>query len=198
MGNNNGNGKELKRVKDIVLALSGTIVRVALVILAGVLIKKYAAKAYEFGFRIFAEQPVSEAPGRDITVTVSGSDSQSEIIQMLEDKGLIRDHMVFTIQKKLSLYKGDIKPGTYVLNTSMTTDEMLEILVGEIETDEDEIKPDELTEELDPNTDDLTGLETGGVLSEEGEYDEGTAFEDSSSYEGEYEGEGDEESAIEE
>lgn len=194
------NGKELKTAKNIVIAISGAIVRVAIVLLCGVIIKKYAVKAYDFGFRIFAEQPVSsEGEGRNITITVNSSDSQSDIIQMLEDKGLIRDANIFKVQKKLSLYKADIKPGTYELNTSMTTDEMLEILVGEIEESEEETEPDELKEELNPQTDDITGLESGGVLSEEGDYDESEAFEeegtDSSD---EYIGEGDEESAIEE
>ena len=36
-------------------------------------------KAYEFGFRIFTEPPMSEAPGRDIQVTVSKSDGTKEV-----------------------------------------------------------------------------------------------------------------------
>ena len=193
----------MNRLKDFTIALAGTIVRVALVILAIIYIMKFAGKAYDFGYRIFAEEPMSAPPGRDVTVTVTDSDAQADIIQMLEDKGLIRDHTLFTIQKKLSIYKDDIDPGSYVLNTCMTTDEMLEILVG---TDEDSesSEPDELTEEIDPSTDDITGLETGGVLSEEGSYDESVAFEEEMTEAeddgtaGEFEGEGDEESAIEE
>lgn len=193
----------MRRLKDITVALAGTIVRVALVILAAICIMKIAGKAYDFGYRIFAEEPMSAPPGRDINVVVTNGDSQSEIIQMLEDKGIIRDHMLFTIQKKLSLYKDDIKPGSYTLNTSMTTDEILEVIVGKEDDDDDgELEPAELSEEINPATDDVTGLETAGVLGEEGEYDESVAFEDDSQSdngtEGEYEGEGDEESAIEE
>jgi len=192
----------MRRLKDVTIALAGTIVRVALVILAAIFIMKIAGKAYDFGYRIFAEEPMSAAPGRDINVTVSSGDSQKEIIQMLEDKGIIRDRLLFTVQKKFSLYKSDIEPGTYTLNTSMTTDEILEVLVGkEDDDDDDTLEPVELTEEINPETDDVTGLESAGVLGEEGEYDEGVAFEDESSEngtQGEYEGEGDEESAVEE
>ena len=35
------------------------------------------------------------------------------------------------VQEKLSNYSGKIQAGTYILNTSMTTDEMLEILSRE-------------------------------------------------------------------
>lgn len=187
-------------VKDFTIALAGTIVRVALVILAVVCIRNYAGKAYDFGYRIFAEEPMSAPPGRDINVVVNSSDSQKDIIQMLEDKGLIRDHLLFTVQKKLSIYKDDIKPGSYDLNTSMDTDQMLEVLVGK-KLDEDELSsPDELTELTDPENASITGLEDAGVLGDEGDYDEAAAFAEDpeSSSANEYEGEGDEESAIEE
>lgn len=190
----------MNKIKDLTIAFAGTVVRVALVILAVICILRYAGKAYNFGYRIFAEEPMSDAPGRDITVTVTNSDSQSEIMQMLEDKGIIRDHKLFAIQKKLSLYKDDIKPGTYVLNTSMNHEELIEILAGVSDEDDELGTAEALSEEIDPLSDDLTGLESGGVLSEEGSYDEGAAFSDESAGGGsdnEYEGEGDEESAIE-
>jgi len=188
----------MKRLKDVTIALAGTIVRVALVILAVICIMKYAGKAYDFGYRIFAEEPMSAEPGRDITVVVTNDDSQSDIYQMLEDKGIIRDHQLFNIQKKLSSYKGDIEPGSYDLNTSMTTDEILMVLVGTEEEDEETLEPEALTENNAPAADGETGLEDGGVLAEEGTYDESIAFEEDNGTTGEFEGEGDEESAVEE
>lgn len=193
----------MKRLKDLTIAVAGTIVRVALVILAAICIMKYAGKAYDLGYRIYAEEPMSAKPGRDINVVVTSGDSQSDIYQMLEDKGLIRDHQLFNIQKKLSSFKGDIKPGSYDLNTSMTTDEMLMVLVGEeAEDDEETSKPDELSEGSSPAAEGETGLEDGGVLAEEGSYDESIAFEEENNADngtaGEFEGEGDEESAVEE
>lgn len=189
----------MNKIKDLTIAFAGTVVRVALVILAAICIMRYAGKAYNFGYRIFAEEPMSSPPGRDITVVVTNGDSQKDIIQMLEDKGIIRDHLLFTIQKKLSLYKEDIKPGSYVLNTSMTTDEIIEVLAG-VTDDVDELMDiDELSEIGDDEAAEFTGLEEGGVLSEENSYDEGAAFEDVSGENAdEFIGEGDEESAIEE
>lgn len=191
----------MNKIKDLTIAFAGTVVRVALVILAAICIANYAGKAYDFGFRIFAEEPMSAPPGRDINLVVNNGDSQKDIIQMLEDKGIIRDHLLFTVQKKLSLYTDDIQPGSYVLNTSMNTEEILITLVGEKTGDGDEdTDTDELSDVYDSADDSITGLESGGVLSEEGQYDEGAAFEDESlaGADDEFEGEGDEESAIEE
>ncbi|MDO4188383.1 MAG: endolytic transglycosylase MltG [Lachnospiraceae bacterium] len=189
----------MNKLKDLTIAFTGTVVRVALLILAVICIGNYAGKAYEFGYRLFTEEPMSAPPGRDITVVVNSSDSQSDIIQMLEDKGLIRDHRLFTVQKKLSIYKDKIEPGSYDLNTSMNSDEILEILVGK-ETEDDELSsPDGLTDVTDSEDADLTGLDEAGVLGDDDtQYDEAAAFAEDQESENEYEGEGDEESAIEE
>lgn len=52
---------------------------------------------------------------------------------MLEKKGLIRDALLFRIQEMLSAYKDELLPGTYELNTSMTTEEMMEIMSMQVE-----------------------------------------------------------------
>ena len=194
----------MNNIKNITLAFAGTVVRVALIIIAIVCISNYAKKAYDFGYRVFAEEPMSAPPGRDISFVVGNDDAQSDIYQMLEDKGIIRDHMLFSIQKKLSVYKDDIKPGSYTLNTSMNSDEILEVLVGKENPDDEAEGEEDYSEEVNPLSDDVTGIDSAGVLGEEGQqYDEAAAFEDTEETQdesagNEFEGEGDEESAIEE
>ena len=193
----------MNNIKNITLAFAGTVVRVALIIIAIVCISNYAKKAYDFGYRVFAEEPMSAPPGRDISFVVGNDDSQSDIYQMLEDKGIIRDHTLFSIQKKISVYKDDIKPGSYTLNTSMNSDEILEVLVGKENPDDEAEGEEDYSEEVNPLSDDITGIDSAGVLGEEGQYDEAAAFEDTEETQdesagNEFEGEGDEESAIEE
>ena len=193
----------MNNIKNITLAFAGTVVRVALIIIAIVCISNYAKKAYDFGYRVFAEEPMSAPPGRDISFVVGNDDAQSDIYQMLEDKGIIRDHMLFSIQKKLSVYKDDIKPGSYTLNTSMNSDEILEVLVGKENPDDEAEGEEDYSEEVNPLSDDVTGIDSAGVLGEEGQDDEAAAFEDTEETQdesagNEFEGEGDEESAIEE
>lgn len=191
------------KIRDLFFSFAGTIIRVAILIIAAFIVIQAGKKAYDFGYRIFTEEPMSAAPGRDVTVTVTSGDSESDIAKMLEEKGLIRDALLFRIQKKLSIYKKAVAPGSYELNTSMNTEEMLEALVGPVDSDGSEDTDDtegDGVDALDPSVDDMTGLETGGVLAEEeGNYDEGAAFveEDESAEDAEGE-EGAEESESEE
>ena len=61
--------------------------------------------------------------------------SGKEIGELLEGRGLIRDAAVFRVQFALSDYKNAIVPGSYILNTSQTAEEMLAILAGQQETE---------------------------------------------------------------
>lgn len=91
---------------------------ILLVVFIGVF--KATTYCYDFGYRIFTEKPVSAEPGRDIVVQISASDSAFDIGERLEEKGLIRDSLLYTAQYYLSAYVDELLPGTYTLNTSMT------------------------------------------------------------------------------
>ncbi len=132
------------KIQQFAYSFLGTVIRVVILIILAIVLFRLGGKAYEFGFRIFTEEPMSEPPGRDIQVTVSKSDGIKEVAEMLEDKGLIRDAFVFRIQEKVSLYDGDIHPGIFTLNTSMTAEEMFGVL---LKTDENEEESEEGSEE---------------------------------------------------
>ena len=69
----------------------------------------------------------NEENGRDVTVVIKEGDSVYQIGKTLKKKGLIDDAKIFVAQEMLSSYKGKQQPGTYILSTSMTPDEMMEI-----------------------------------------------------------------------
>ena len=95
-------------------------------------------EAYDYGYRIFGEEPIDAEPGRDVTVTIGEYDSTQDVAEMLMQRGLIRDAKLFVIQEKLSGLEEGMQPGTYDLNTAMTVEEMLEIFAagnGETETE---------------------------------------------------------------
>ena len=52
---------------------------------------KIGTYCYDFGYRVFAEQPVDKEPGRDVTVEIKSGMSDRDIAKMLEQKGVIRD-----------------------------------------------------------------------------------------------------------
>ncbi len=124
--------------KQFAYSFLGTVIRIVVLIILAIVLFKLGGKAYEFGFRIFTEEPMSEPPGRDVQITVSKSDGIKEVSKMLEDKGLIRDAKLFRIQEKVSMYDGDIHPGIFTLNTSMTAEEMFAVLLESDQKDEEE------------------------------------------------------------
>ena len=87
---------------------------------------------------IFAEGPVSEEPGFDVSITITEDKDVKDIGQLMESRGLIKDANLFFLQELLSEHHGNIKPGVYTLNTSMTVDEMLDIIAAEDETESEE------------------------------------------------------------
>jgi UPF0755 protein len=115
-----------------------------------------AMTGYEFGYRVFTETAIDEAPGKDVMVLVKEDMSQKEIAEMLEEKGLIRDSRLFLLQLKLSAYSGKLLPGVYTLNTSMEPKEMMVVMatVPEAETETEDTSGDSttVTDESDEGT----------------------------------------------
>ena len=117
-------------IKQLLGAISAMIVKIAVAAVIIVVVFRLAVYAYDFGYQVFADVPVSEGEGRTVSVIVSEGQSSSELARLLEQKGLINDAKVFYIQEKLSDYEDSPSPGVYELNTSMNSQQMLEILYG--------------------------------------------------------------------
>ncbi len=83
---------------------------------------------YNFGYRVFTEEAVAEAPGEDVVVQITADMSEHEIGKLLKEQGLIRDDKLFYAQLKLSAYSDKLLPGIYTLNTSMTGKEMIVVM----------------------------------------------------------------------
>ena len=122
-------------------SLAGTvieiIIKIAILAVLVMFIFKWVTKAYDFGYKVFADEPVSANNGRTITVSVPEGATVENVADMLQEKGLIEDSQLFKIQELLSAYHGMIKPGMYDLSTGMTAAEMLKIMSSEPEEPED-------------------------------------------------------------
>ena len=124
--------------RQIAGAVVGTVIKVVVTAVFLMFVYRYAVEAYDYGYRIFGEEPMDAEPGRDVTVTIGEYDSTQDVAEMLVQRGLIRDAELFVIQEKLSGLEEGIQPGTYDLNTAMKVEEMLEIFAagnGETETE---------------------------------------------------------------
>lgn len=126
---------------SIVIAVLGVIVRVVIVVLAAYFIYKGALACYDYGYRIFTEPAVSPGEGRTITVAITEDMTPSQIGELFENKGLVKDGRLFMLQYYLSEFKDDVKPGVFELSTSMTAEEMMEAMT--VTADEDDKQGEE-------------------------------------------------------
>lgn len=76
--------------------------------------------------RFFYASAMAAAPGRDMEIQVEAGASVSAVGKTLEKEGLINNQYSFIIQAMV--YDYEIQPGDYILNTSMTSREILDIL----------------------------------------------------------------------
>lgn len=122
--------------KQLVASITETIVKVVIAVFIIMFVYDTGVKAYDFGYRVFAEEPMTTGEGRIISVYIEEGDSAKDIGVNLQEKGLIRDANLFFVQELLSENHGQIKPGIYDLNTSMSSSEMITIMSTEAEETE--------------------------------------------------------------
>ena len=114
-----------------------SIIKLAVYIAIAYLVIEICKSAFSFGYAVFYQKPVAENYGKEITVEIPEEASASDIGKILEEAGLIRDSRVFVLQEFFSNYHDKIQPGTYVLNTEQTADEMIVIMGSEAESEKD-------------------------------------------------------------
>ena len=124
--------------KYLVGAVIEAVIKVIVIAVVVMFVFRTATTAYDFGYKVFADKPVSVSGGRTITVGIAESASVKDIAQMLEEKGLIEDARLFVVQELLSAYHGEILPGIYDLSTSMTAEEMLAVMSTPAEESKEE------------------------------------------------------------
>ncbi len=124
--------------KQVITAVLGMLLKVLVAIFVIVVVYKGAVTAYDYGYRIFQEPPMTESPGVDIQVDITMGKSALQIGEILEENGLIRDAHLFYVQNLLSHYRDELKAGSYVLNTSMTIEEMMEIMSADPDGEENQ------------------------------------------------------------
>lgn len=113
-----------KMVIDIagfILHLLLNIIFYAVVIFA---IYKVGITAREFCYQVFGAATMDATPGINAEITINEGASTMEVAAALEMNRLIPNRYSFYLKVQLMNYK--ILAGTYILNTSMTYDEILD------------------------------------------------------------------------
>lgn len=125
--------REINRITMAIIRISVKLMLLALLILV---LYEAVIQGYAFGHAVFYAEAVEEAPGHDITVVVKDGEGVSQAADELEKKGLIKNIYAFLFQSRFYDYD-KIYPGTYTLNTSMTSKEILQKLSEKPENAED-------------------------------------------------------------
>lgn len=127
-GKKKGSGSTARNVAG---GAVGMIFNIVVIVVAAMLIYRFSVSAYHYGIRIYGEPAVSEAPGREVTVTITDGMDFDGIADMIYENGLVRDKKLFRLQEYLSNYSEDgFVEGTYTLSTAMTPEQMMDVMAG--------------------------------------------------------------------
>lgn len=126
------------KVRQMLATVLSALIKIAIAIWVVNFIYTKAVAAYEFGFRVFTEEAVSPAPGREVTFSYTEGKTDKALAEALYDKGLVRDKKLAYVQIIVAENKSNMKPGLYTLNTAMTVEEMVDAMCPEVEEEEDE------------------------------------------------------------
>ena len=114
----------------ITLKISSFILRLLMniifLILVTILVVYGSRTAYNFTYRLYGPVALENEPGRDIPIKINKGESSMEIASKLELNRVIVDKYSFYF--KVKLQDKVIMPGTYRVNSSMTYDEILDVI----------------------------------------------------------------------
>lgn len=125
------------KVRQMLATVLSALIKIAVAIWVVNFIYTKAIAAYEFGFRVFTEEAVSPAPGREVSFSYTEGKSDKDLAQSLYDKGLVRDAKLAYVQLMVAENKANMKPGLYTLTTAMTVEEMVNAMSPETEEDDE-------------------------------------------------------------
>ncbi len=118
-----GDESSIKNVASIISGVAGRVILFALLILIA-----YTAinLSFRFGYAIFCADSVEEPPGTDVEIVVEKGETIDELAEKLYQDDVIPNEYAFRVQARL--YDIGFYPGTYRVNTSMSTKQILEAI----------------------------------------------------------------------
>ena len=106
----------------------------AVPVVCAFLIVVWAGRAYAEGYGLFVQQALDshgDAHSEMVTITEEDAASARAVGKILEKEDLISSGLAFSVKARLSGYSGAILPGTYILSSDMTMEQMLQRLCAE-------------------------------------------------------------------
>ncbi len=123
-----------KTIKNVIRMVFRALINVVIILLV---IQAFMA-SYNFFYRVFTDTSADPSDLTEIQFVIPPDSSTVEIVDMLVEEGLVEDKYVMLAKVYLSSYHGKMLPGTYTLSKSMTQTEILKIVTGADDEEEDE------------------------------------------------------------
>ncbi len=118
--------QQTKAALDILGYLLGWLLNLVFYAVVALAIYFVATRVYEFSYQVFGDRVCEAAPGRDVEIHIEEGESTMEIAEKLYMNKIVVNKYTFYL--KVQLYEYKIMQGTFELNTSMTYDEILEVI----------------------------------------------------------------------
>ena len=117
--------RKQEKKQDIFAGILTAIMKILFMFIVVALMLVLTKRLYQLGYDIFGEKPGTGVE-IEIEFEVAEGESAMTTAKRLKDKNLISSEVIFLLQK--TLYEKDIIAGTHVLNSNMTTLEILDEL----------------------------------------------------------------------
>ncbi|MCH5264741.1 MAG: endolytic transglycosylase MltG [Lachnospiraceae bacterium] len=115
----------LKAVRTILIVLLN-IIFYGLVVFGGL---QLCHAGYSFAYDVLGETAAVLPPGEDKSFTITEDEDAFTVAENLANQNLIKSQYSFYLRMRLQEGRqSPMKPGTYTLNTSMTYEEILNII----------------------------------------------------------------------
>lgn len=125
----------MSRLKNTSVGMMKISIKIFVYTMLIILMVVFATVGYEFGKAIFSDEGMDKAPGVDVSVTIEDGIGRMDMAKLLYEKGVVENKIVFYVQTLLYCEKeSDIIAGDYVVNTSMSGEEILEMFTTVLET----------------------------------------------------------------
>lgn len=116
---------KITRAIDLIIGFLMDVVPVV----CAVLIVTKVGFAYSEGYGLFVQKGM-DAPGQAhtemVTITEEDAGSALAVGKILESQKIITSRFTFAVKAKLTGYDGKLLPGTYILSSDMTMEQILE------------------------------------------------------------------------
>lgn len=116
-----------KMVNKTLKAMIKAISKIALVVAIGLVVIFAGQTAFNFGFNLTNHN--DKEVGRDIAVDIPKGASTQMIADILEESGVIKNAFLFRVSSKFKGSDGSFKYGNYIMNSSMTEEEIMTMLM---------------------------------------------------------------------